>query len=237
MRKVVLGLLSVATLAGLVAFTGNGGARAIAGGLTMYDNDMGRFPRKPSKFQSTDEITFGGVPIELVSLDLSGPTNAGGSVLLPADGASAQVASSFDGVVGLRTGGTTEHHLCGVTNHFLVVGDGPGGGGSGGGVWPIEILAMQLSGNGFRLRESPTLKSTGHYRLTPLAGGGGYTVDSFFDVFTEISLDGGMSWNPAYSALRLNLTSIVPEPATAMLAILVFFALGFVHHRNRRRQS
>jgi len=44
-------------------------------------------------------------------------------------------------------------------------------------------------------RESPTLASTGETRITPSPGG--FMISSFFDVFTELSLDGGKTWSPA----------------------------------------
>ena len=48
---------------------------------------------------------------------------------------------------------------------------------------------------GIMIRESPTLASTGRTTIATLSDG--YLISSFFDVFTEVSLDGGMSWNPA----------------------------------------
>jgi hypothetical protein len=66
---------------------------------------------------------------------------------------------------------------------------------------------------GIRLRESPTLASTGQTTIRSNATGGFY-VSSFFDVFTEISLDGGSTWHPASggSQLVLNAEPIIsPE--------------------------
>ncbi|MBL8473253.1 MAG: PEP-CTERM sorting domain-containing protein [Rhodocyclaceae bacterium] len=64
---------------------------------------------------------------------------------------------------------------------------------------PIELvgLSLQSVGGGFLIREDPDRASTGqmtiHYltQTGPIAGG---TFDSFFDVFFEISLDGGATW-------------------------------------------
>ena len=48
-------------------------------------------------------------------------------------------------------------------------------------------------------RESPTLASTGKTAISP-APGGGYIIDSFFDVFTELSMDNGNTWLASTSA-------------------------------------
>ncbi len=78
---------------------------------------------------------------------------------------------------------------------------------------PIEILQMNLQGGslpaGVMLRESPTRASQGSATFQNAAGG--YMISSFFDVFFEISLDGGQSWTPAPQTVRLNLVQSVPE--------------------------
>jgi len=62
-----------------------------------------------------------------------------------------------------------------------------------------EILQLQLSGAtlplGAMIRESPTLASVGQTTIESL-GGGNFRIDSFFDVFFELSLNGGISWVP-----------------------------------------
>jgi hypothetical protein len=49
------------------------------------------------------------------------------------------------------------------------------------------------------LRESPTLASTGKTAISP-APGGGFIIDSFFDVFTEVSINGGLTWQVSTGA-------------------------------------
>ncbi|MHC4697218.1 MAG: hypothetical protein ACYTFA_10780 [Planctomycetota bacterium] len=62
------------------------------------------------------------------------------------------------------------------------------------GTFSTEIISMSLTGDvggvPIEIRESPSLASTGQTTITDL-GGGLYQVDSFFDVFTELSVDGG----------------------------------------------
>ncbi len=62
------------------------------------------------------------------------------------------------------------------------------------GTFPTEIVSMSLTGDvggiPIEIRESPSLPSTGQTSITDL-GGGLWQIDSFFDVFTELSVDGG----------------------------------------------
>ena len=77
-----------------------------------------------------------------------------------------------------------------------------------------EMLALDIEGPGFLLRESPTLASTGRHTIANI-GGGFFAIDSFFDVFLELSTDGGANWTPSSSSLPI--TTVTPEPATLLL--------------------
>ena len=85
------------------------------------------------------------------------------------------------------------------------------------GVFNTEMPALNLSGGGVMIRESPTLVSAGQTTITDV-GGGNFTINSFFDIFTELSLDGGATWTPAASSTHVSLEAI-PEPGTAALAL------------------
>jgi hypothetical protein len=85
----------------------------------------------------------------------------------------------------------------------------------------------------FMIRESPSLPSTGQTTITNL-GGGMYHIDSFFDVFTELSIDGGNSWIPSVGPNRMEL---VPEPSSVALAACGALGLVGVAVRNRRRAT
>ena len=72
-----------------------------------------------------------------------------------------------------------------------------------------EMVSLDLSGGtlpaGFRLRESPTLASHGPTSIESL-GGGQFRVDSFFDVFFELSTDNGATWIPSSSSGTMTLS-------------------------------
>jgi hypothetical protein len=69
-------------------------------------------------------------------------------------------------------------------------------GGINGGVetWNISVSSTNAMVPGLLLRESPFLSSSGTNTYTPVTGG--YSIDSFFDVWLEISTDGGNTWQP-----------------------------------------
>lgn len=64
-------------------------------------------------------------------------------------------------------------------------------------VYRTEMTELNVTGTGpaVMIRESPTLASAGETTIRPIPGG--YAISSFFDVFTELSLDGGATWLPS----------------------------------------
>lgn len=89
-----------------------------------------------------------------------------------------------------------------------------------------ELLQFDVSGGtlptGMRLRESPTLQSLGQSGVRPVAGG--YMISGFFDVFSEVSLDGGQNWTPAQQSGHIELrndptgVSGVSQPTQLLLS-------------------
>lgn len=104
------------------------------------------------------------------------------------------------------------------------------------GTFETELIQLSLQGGSplgpIMIRESPTLVSSG--RITYSARSGGqFMVDSFFDVFTELSFDGGKVWYPSTESARFELASPIPEPASlALMAVGLAFSLALVRRRR-----
>ena len=103
------------------------------------------------------------------------------------------------------------------------------------GTFATEIISADLSGNTplgpVIIREDPNRASPGSTGITDI-GGGLYHIDSFFDVFTEFSVDGGGTWIASDYAVRMFL---VPEPAT--LGLMLLGIIAALPHRLGRRSK
>jgi hypothetical protein len=115
------------------------------------------------------------------------------------------------------------------------------------GAFDTEMLAMVLTGSSglgsFGIRESPALASTGKTTIDPV-GTKRYKIGSFFDIFTEITLDGGNTWIPSSGATRITLQpNIPPAPVPALTAwgvsalLFAVAALGALAIRRQRRTA
>jgi hypothetical protein len=114
------------------------------------------------------------------------------------------------------TGSTTVHSFGSRIQAHLSVNGGPdqmidapaqvtvqmtktGGADNQTGTFQTEMLQLDIQGGnlppGVMIRESPTLQSTGQTSISH--NGTGYHIDSFFDIFTELSVDGGATWHPS----------------------------------------
>ena len=106
------------------------------------------------------------------------------------------------------------------------------------GSFNTEMLSMELSGVNpfdpagplFMVRESPTLQSLGQTDITDI-GGGLFRIDSFFDVHTELSIDGGATWMPSTNGAGH--VVLVPEPSSmGFLAAGLVCIVGFMRRRR-----
>jgi hypothetical protein len=77
-----------------------------------------------------------------------------------------------------------------------------------------EILSLNLvvasQFGTFRLRESPTLQSLGRHTIR--SDPRGFRISSFFDVFLELSTDGGVTWVAANRSIRVQASSPPAAP-------------------------
>jgi hypothetical protein len=87
-------------------------------------------------------------------------------------------------------------------------------------MYDTEIIQMNLTGVGgfgpIMIRESPTLLSLGQHTISPDPRG--FRVSSFFDVFTELSTDGGNTWIPANRSIRMSASAPPPAPGSLFIS-------------------
>ncbi len=186
----------------------------------VFDNDT--FPVRGAGYESINSVNYvgGTFDAELVSLSLQG-ANPVNPISLRSLGGGGQysVDSFFDVFTELSVGGSeststfateiVSMSLSGYLNLDHTTG-----------IFATEIVSMSLSGDvggtPVIIRESPTMSSTGQTTITDL-GNGMYHVDSFFDVFTELSVDGGQTWTPSEGPTRMELAP-EPPPAPTLVA-------------------
>lgn len=103
------------------------------------------------------------------------------------------------------------------------------------GFFETELVQMTLMGNTplgpVTIQESPTLQSLGGTTITQI-GPGQFQISSFFDIFTELSLDGGPFIPQERGPSRVTLV-----PAPAALLLLGVGAVGVLGRRLLRRQT
>ena len=95
------------------------------------------------------------------------------------------------------------------------------------GSFDTEMVSMSLAGEvpglgTVLVRESPSIASVGHTTIGDLDDGR-FFVDSFFDVFTELSVDGGATWIPAATSGRIELVRRVSISAVGSAVEHVYF--------------
>jgi len=93
------------------------------------------------------------------------------------------------------------------------------------GQFQAEIVSMILSGYiqgvvPIMIRESPTLASSGQIGIEDADPG--FFIESFFDVFTELSVDGGNTWIASTGSVRVELVQprLIPSVGPSEINVL-----------------
>ena len=207
-------------------------AASLAGAVVAPTDLADQFPLPGSVYESLNGTAYGStIPTEMISMSLVSHPGAP-TTLVPPLGESFNVDSFFDIFIEVDLGGG-DFQVDSFFDVFTELSIADNGGGSGGTrTFDTEMISMSLSSSslGILLRESPTLPSPGQHTVTSLPGGN-FQVDSFFDIWTEVSIDGGLNWSPAGVPVRAKLNALVPEPAT--LAILALGGLATLFRKRR----
>jgi hypothetical protein len=98
------------------------------------------------------------------------------------------------------------------------------------GDWPTELLSLLLNGSvlGHTLTVTldPSFQSAGGASIDPIAGER-YRIDSFFDVFVELSLDTPIPLTAELGPIHVEAVQRVPEPSSiALIAIGLLMVAG-----------
>jgi hypothetical protein len=220
MSKVSYPILVVALLVGLLVWPA--GTRA-----TEYFSPVAELPSPCIRESPTGYFSYpNDVMMQNMVMIRESPTGQA----LPGPGGGAHIDSFFDIFIEVSTdgGGTWTGATGYPARSFFDIFVNHGGGGGGGAIlYPMEVLSLDLSPMpGVQIRESPTRASDGMTTVRTVPGG--YMIDSFFDIFTEVSMDGGHTWVPSEGPpVHMEGT---PEPAT--LSVLALSGLALLRRRR-----
>ncbi len=103
------------------------------------------------------------------------------------------------------------------------------------GSWVADLAGLSLSApfmgvDTLSVTLDPQHSSAGAVSITPLGQSGDYLIQSYFDIFVDVTLD-----RPGLPLITTSVGPIgvvaVPEPATWAMLLIGFVGLGFAHRR------
>jgi hypothetical protein len=181
------------------------------GATAQCDAPTACLPALGCAYIGPSAVTYPGTPIAIRNLSLQNPSHCE-----PPSNVDGFVVDSFFDVfveleVSTNGGGTFSPAAWNRRVSDVHIVHPPG---TPPGTYRTEMLQLDLTSSGnpipMLIRESPTLQSLGQATITP--NGGGFHIDSFFDVFTELSLDGGQTWIPSSGPDHMTNAPFGPTP-------------------------
>jgi hypothetical protein len=204
-----------------------------SGQVSMSPVNSGTYPFPPPPLPFPDLDTAAGIiDIQLESLSLR---SSAPMLVSPPDLTGRFVVDSFFdiaySITATDSNGTTTHTVDSFFDIAYKMEVAPSSSSADGATFDTEMISMDLTGIhpiplngggamhlGLKLVEGQPSAFDGHVTVLKLAGGGNdFSVDSFFDVFVELSVDGGSTYHQSTLNSQLRLLSqnqvTIPEPS------------------------
>ena len=158
-------------------------------------------PDQSCEYDGSRPISYPPGPCMIRNVRLSSPTSCAAPA--PPGGT---ISSFFDVFVDLQL--STDGGATWVPEHTTAHSGIQSTTETNGTTFDTQMLQLDISGGTFpagtMIRQSPSNTSVG--QETETTGSGGFHVSSFFDIFTEVSLDGGSTWTPASAGDQVTLS-------------------------------
>jgi len=98
------------------------------------------------------------------------------------------------------------------------------------------MTQFDLSGSGILIRVDPSNASNGQTTITDI-GGGLFQFVSFFDLFTDLSVDGGQNFIPSQGSTHVEAVGVPGPVAGAGLPGLILASGGLLGWWRRRKKT